>query len=131
MEDAFSISVTDTDIYQREQLVLSQVNFQVIGGEFVYLIGKVGSGKSSLIKTLNAELPVFNGNAMVAGFNLQKIKTREIPYLRRKIGVVFQDFKLLTDRTIFKNLQFVLKATGWGDDHAMNERIDKIGRAHV
>jgi len=126
MEDAFSISVIDTDIYQREQLVLSQVNFQVIGGEFVYLIGKVGSGKSSLIKTLNAELPVFNGNATVAGYCLQKIKIREIPFLRRKIGVVFQDFKLLTDRSIYKNLQFVLKATGWNDEKAMKERIEKI-----
>jgi cell division transport system ATP-binding protein len=125
MEEVFSISMIDTDIYQREQLVLSQVNFQIIAGEFVYLIGKVGSGKSSLIKTLNAELPVFNGNATVVGYNLQKLKTREIPFLRRKIGVVFQDFKLLTDRSINKNLQFVLKATGWGDDKAMQERIDK------
>lgn len=126
MEDAYSISILDTDIYQREQLVLSQVNFQIIGGEFVYLIGKVGSGKSSLIKTLNAELPVFNGTASVAGFNLQKIKTREIPYLRRKIGVVFQDFKLLTDRSIYKNLYFVLKATGWDNEKAMKDRIDQI-----
>jgi cell division transport system ATP-binding protein len=126
MEEVYSISISDTDIYQREQLVLSEVNFQVIGGEFIYLIGKVGSGKSSLIKTLNAELPVFNGNAMVAGFCLQKIKSREIPFLRRKIGVVFQDFKLLTDRSIYKNLYFVLKATGWEDEKVMKERIDKI-----
>jgi len=126
MENAFSISMNDTDIYQREQLVLTQVNFQVITGEFVYLIGRVGSGKSSLIKTLNAELPVFNGDANVAGFHLQTIKVKEIPYLRRKIGVVFQDFKLLTDRSIYKNLNFVLKATGWDDEKAMNERIEHI-----
>jgi len=126
MEDNFSISVTDTDIYQREQLVLSQVNFKIQANEFVYLIGKVGSGKSSLIKTLNAEIPVYNGTIDVVGFNLQTIKTKEIPYLRRKIGVVFQDFKLLTDRNIFKNLHFVLRATGWTDEKAMNERIDEI-----
>lgn len=126
MENNFSISVIDTDIYQREQLVLSQVNFQIQNGEFVYLIGKVGSGKSSLIKTLNAEIPVFNGTVNVVGFNLLTIKTKEISYLRRKIGVVFQDFKLLTDRNIFKNLYFVLRATGWNDEHAMNERIDAI-----
>jgi len=126
METNFSISVIDTDIYQREQLILSQVNFQILVNEFVYLIGKVGSGKSSLIKTLNAEIPVFNGVANVAGFNLQTIKTKEIPYLRRKIGVVFQDFKLLTDRNILKNLIFVLRATGWSDENAMNERIEQI-----
>jgi cell division transport system ATP-binding protein len=126
MENAFSISMSETDIFQREQLVLTQVNFQVITGEFVYLLGKVGSGKSSLIKTLNAELPVFNGDANVAGYHLQTIKTKDIPYLRRKIGVVFQDFKLLTDRSIYKNLYFVLKATGWDDEKAMNERIDYI-----
>jgi cell division transport system ATP-binding protein len=126
MENNFSISVANTDIYQREQLVLSDVNFQIQSGEFVYLIGKVGSGKSSLIKTLNAEIPVFNGTAEVAGFNLQTIKNKEIPYLRRKIGVVFQDFKLLSDRNIFKNLHFVLRATGWTDEKAMTEKIDEI-----
>lgn len=126
MENNFSISVIDTDIYQREQLILSQVNFQILVNEFVYLIGKVGSGKSSLIKTLNAEIPVFNGTTNVVGFNLQTIKTKEIPFLRRKIGVVFQDFKLLSDRNILKNLNFVLRATGWTDEKAMNERIDQI-----
>jgi cell division transport system ATP-binding protein len=126
MENNFSISVTDTDIYQREQLILSQVNFQIRVNEFVYLIGKVGSGKSSLIKTLNAEIPVYNGKVDVAGFHLPSIKTREIPLLRRKIGVVFQDFKLLSDRNIFKNLHFVLRATGWSDEKTMNDRIDEI-----
>jgi len=126
MENNFSISVVDADIYQREQLVLSQVNFQISNTEFVYLIGKVGSGKSSLIKTLNAEIPLYNGNIDVVGFNLQTIRSKEIPHLRRKIGVVFQDFKLLTDRNIYKNLHFVLRATGWSDENAMNERIDSI-----
>jgi cell division transport system ATP-binding protein len=126
MENNFSISVIDTDIYQRELLVLSQVSFQISNNEFVYLIGKVGSGKSSLIKTLNAEIPVYSGKIEVAGFNLQTIRTKEIPLLRRKIGVVFQDFKLLTDRNILKNLHFVLKATGWTDEKAMTERIDVI-----
>lgn len=126
MDNNISISVIDTDIYQRELLVLTQVNFTVKTGEFVYLIGKVGSGKSSLIKTLNAEIPVYNGEAYVAGFHLQTIKNKQVPFLRRKTGVVFQDFKLLTDRNIYKNLHFVLRATGWKDERAMNERIDQI-----
>src|SRR5574344_209796 len=124
MESLFSISVTDADIYQREALILSNVNFQINNGEFVYLIGKVGSGKSSLIKTLNAEIPLYKGNVNVGGFNLESIKSKEVSFLRRKIGVVFQDFKLLTDRNIYDNLFFVLKATGWNDKKAMDERID-------
>ncbi len=124
MESLFSISVTDADIYQREALILSNVNFQINNGEFVYLIGKVGSGKSSLIKTLNAEIPLYKGNINVGGFNLESIKSKEVSFLRRKIGVVFQDFKLLTDRNIYDNLFFVLKATGWTDKKAMDERID-------
>jgi len=124
MESLFSISVTDADIYQREALILSNVNFQINNGEFVYLIGKVGSGKSSLIKTFNAEIPLYKGNINVGGFKLESIKTKEVSFLRRKIGVVFQDFKLLTDRNIYDNLFFVLKATGWTDKKEMDERID-------
>lgn len=124
MDSLYSISVTNADIFQREQLVLNDVNFQINNGEFVFLIGKVGSGKSSLIKTLNAEIPLYKGTADVAGFKLESIKTKDIPFLRRKIGVVFQDFKLLTDRNIYNNLFFVLKATGWTDKKAMDERID-------
>ncbi len=124
MDSLYSISVTNADIFQREQLVLNDVNFQINNGEFVFLIGKVGSGKSSLIKTLNAEIPLYKGSADVAGFKLESIKTKDIPFLRRKIGVVFQDFKLLTDRNIYNNLFFVLKATGWTDKKAMDERID-------
>ncbi len=124
MDSLYSISVTNADIFQREQLVLNDVNFQINNGEFVFLIGKVGSGKSSLIKTLNAEIPLYKGSADVAGFKLESIKNKDIPFLRRKIGVVFQDFKLLTDRNIYNNLFFILKATGWTDKKAMDERID-------
>ncbi len=124
MDSLYSISVSNADIYQREQLVLNDVNFQINNGEFVFLIGKVGSGKSSLIKTLNAEIPLYKGSADVAGFKLESIKNKDIPFLRRKIGVVFQDFKLLTDRNIYNNLFFVLKATGWTDKKTMDERIN-------
>lgn len=124
MDSLFSILATDVDVYQRELLVLSDVNFQINNGEFVYLIGKVGSGKSSLIKTLNAEIPLYKGKIEVSGFKLESIKNKDIPFLRRKIGVVFQDFKLLTDRNIYNNLFFVLKATGWNDKKSMDERID-------
>jgi cell division transport system ATP-binding protein len=121
-----SIIVKGADIFQREQLVLSNVNFEIHKGEFVYLIGRVGSGKSSLIKTLNAEIPVFTGQVTVAGFDLQNIKTKDVPLLRRKLGVVFQDFKLLTDRPVCANLEFVLRATGWTDTVAVNKRIDEM-----
>lgn len=126
MEQEFSISVTKADVFQREQLVLTNVNFQIEKGEFVYLVGKVGSGKSSLIKILNAEIPLYQGSASVAGYQVESIKTKEIPMLRRKLGVVFQDFKLLTDRSVYKNLLFVLKATGWSDEKAMDARIDEL-----
>lgn len=121
-----SIIVKGADIFQREQLVLSNVNFEIHKGEFVYLIGRVGSGKSSLIKTLNAEIPVFTGQVTVAGFDLQNIKTKDVPLLRRKLGVVFQDFKLLTDRSVCANLEFVLRATGWTDTVAVHKRIDEM-----
>jgi cell division transport system ATP-binding protein len=126
METKTSIRLKNIDVFQRDQLVLTNVNFEIKNGEFVYVIGKVGSGKSSLIKVLNAEIPVFAGDVNVVGFNLLKIKTNEVPLLRRKIGVVFQDFKLLTDRSVFNNLKFVLKATGWTDENAMKARIEEI-----
>ena len=107
------IELTECSIWQQDHLVLSNVSFSVGKGEFLYLVGKVGSGKSSLIKTLNAQLPLISGTALVAGFNLSVIKRREIPYLRRKIGIVFQDFQLLTDRSVNENLEFVLRSTGW------------------
>lgn len=124
METQFAIQLFNADVYQRENLILSKVNLSIEKGAFVYLVGKVGSGKSSLIKTLNAELPLYSGSGLVAGYALENIKNKDIPFLRRKLGVVFQDFKLLTDRTVHQNLQFVLKATGWTDTKVIDQQID-------
>lgn len=117
------IQLENAEIYQQDSLVLHDVNLNVEEGEFVYVIGKVGTGKSSLIKTLNAEIPLVSGTGSVAGYSLQNIRTRDIPMLRRKLGVVFQDFRLLSDRDVRSNLEFVLKATGWKKDKAITERI--------
>ena len=113
-------------IFQRENLILANVNLSISEGEFVYLIGKTGSGKSSLLKTLYGELPARDGEVEVAGYDLTQIKRKDIPYLRRKIGIVFQDFQLLHDRTVEKNLEFVLGATGWTDKEEISERIDEV-----
>jgi cell division transport system ATP-binding protein len=125
------IELTGCSIWQQDHLVLTEVNLSVRKGEFIYLVGRVGSGKSSLIKTLNAQLPLKEGIGLVAGYNLSKLKKRDIPYLRRKIGIVFQDFQLLTDRSVNANLEFVLKATGWKNKHEIDTRIgevlDKVG----
>jgi cell division transport system ATP-binding protein len=125
------IELSDCTIWQQDHLVLSDVSLSVRKGEFIYIVGRVGSGKSSLIKTLNAQIPLKGGTAIVAGYNLSKLKTRDIPYLRRKIGIVFQDFQLLTDRSVHANLEFVLKATGWKNKQAIDTRIgevlDKVG----
>ncbi|WP_159517390.1 cell division ATP-binding protein FtsE [Sunxiuqinia indica] len=120
------ISLQGVDIFQQDQLILAQINLRIEEGEFVYLIGKVGSGKSSLIKVLNAELDLFTGEALVAEYDLRKIKSSEIPYLRRNLGVVFQDFRLLTDRNVHDNLSFVLKATGWKIEKAIEDRINEV-----
>jgi cell division transport system ATP-binding protein len=120
------IELRDADIYQQEELVLKEVNLSVEPGEFVYIIGKVGTGKSSLIKTLNAEIPLKTGTGRVAGFVLNPVKNRDIPMLRRKLGVVFQDFRLLNDRNVMENLFFVLKATGWKNQKACRERIHEV-----
>jgi cell division transport system ATP-binding protein len=120
------IELTNCSIWQQNHLVLSNVNLRVGKGEFLYLVGRVGSGKSSLIKTLNAQIPLKEGTGLVAGYDLAKIKKREIPYLRRKIGIVFQDFQLLTDRTVNANLEFVLKATGWKNKIEMDNRISEV-----
>jgi cell division transport system ATP-binding protein len=121
----------NADIYQRENLVLSKVNLTINKGDFCYLIGKTGSGKSSLMKTLYGDLKLQNGAGSIVDFDLTKMKEKEIPFLRRKIGIVFQDFKLLSDRTVFENLDFVLKATGWKDKvkikEKINEVLDKVG----
>ncbi len=127
------IEIRNAEIWQRESRILSDVSIEVNAGEFIYIIGKVGTGKTSLIKTLNAELPLFSGSAQVAGFQLENIKTREIRELRRKLGVVFQDFRLLNDRNVYENLSFVLKATGWKNKSQIENRIiealDSVGVA--
>lgn len=120
------IELTDCTIWQQDHLVMSAVNLKVGKGEFIYLVGKVGSGKSSLIKTLNAQIPLKSGTGLVAGYNLSKIKRREIPYLRRKLGIVFQDFQLLTDRSVNDNLEFVLRSTGWKNKSEIDKRIGEV-----
>ena len=120
------IESRDVEILRQELTVLKNVNLSVEEGEFVYLIGKVGSGKSSLIKTMYAEIPIESGEAKVFDYDLAEIRRRDVPMLRRKIGVVFQDFQLLTDRSVADNLLFVLKATGWKDKEEMQERIDEV-----
>jgi cell division transport system ATP-binding protein len=120
------IELTNCTIWQQNHLVLSNVNLRVGKGEFIYLVGRVGSGKSSLIKTLNAQLPLKEGAGLVAGYDLSKIKNREVPYLRRKIGIVFQDFQLLTDRSVNENLEFVLRATGWKNKTDLDTRIGEV-----
>ncbi|WP_259016128.1 cell division ATP-binding protein FtsE [Emticicia fluvialis] len=119
------ISLRNAYIYQREQLVLSSVNFTIHQGEFVFLIGRTGSGKSSVLKTLYADLWLEKGTGIVAGYDLQTIKRAQVPYLRRNIGIVFQDFQLLSDRNIEKNLVFYLRAMGWEDKNEMRNRIDE------
>ncbi|MDT8308973.1 MAG: ATP-binding cassette domain-containing protein [Bacteroidales bacterium] len=120
------IKLENANIFQNNILILTQVNLTINKGDFVYLIGKTGSGKSSLLKTIYAELPLKVGHGEVAGYTIETIKNRDIPYLRRKIGIVFQDFQLLIDRTVNENLKFVLKATGWKDKQEINNRIDKV-----
>ncbi len=113
-------------IFQNENLVLNNVDLSVQKGEFIYLIGRTGSGKSSLMRTLYGDIPLREGEGHVAGFDLSKLKRSQIPYLRRKLGIVFQDFQLLGDRNVNANLQFVLKATGWDDKRRMDERIQQV-----
>jgi cell division transport system ATP-binding protein len=120
------IRLQHADIYQKEHLVLEDVNFKIQKGEFAYLIGATGSGKSSLLKTLYADLPLQKGEGETVGYQLFQVKTATIPFLRRKIGIVFQDFQLLPDRSIHNNLLFILKATGWKDKTRINERIQSV-----
>lgn len=125
------ISIRNANIYQGESIVLENVNLNVDKGEFVYLVGKTGTGKSSLLKTLYGELPLREGEGQVVGYDLRKLTWKTVPYLRRNMGVVFQDFQLLTDRNVNENLKFVLRAIGWKDEKLMNEKIadvlEKVG----
>ena len=120
------LHLKDASIFQGDSLVLSDVNVEINKGDFVYLIGKTGSGKSSFMKTLYGDLQLTKGEGSIVDFDLRNLKEKDIPFLRRKLGVVFQDFKLLTDRTINENLLFVLKATGWKDKKEMNTRVEEV-----
>jgi cell division transport system ATP-binding protein len=120
------LQLKDVSIFQGESLVLKNVNVEINKGDFVYLIGKTGTGKSSFMKTLYADLPLTEGEGHIVDYDLKNLKEKDIPFLRRKLGVVFQDFKLLTDRTINDNLLFVLKATGWKDKEEMNTRVEEV-----
>lgn len=120
------LKLEDVEICREENLILQKANFSLRNGEFVYVIGKVGSGKSSLLKSLYCEIPIQKGEARLMDYNLLTIKRKEIPYLRRKVGIVFQDFQLLTDRSVIKNLEFVLKATGWKKKSEIKERIESV-----
>lgn len=120
------ISIKNGSVFQHEQQILNNINLDINEGEFVYLIGRSGSGKSSLLKTLYADLPSKSGSFKIAGYDLNTLKRKDIPFLRRKIGIVFQDFQLLYDRNVEQNLSFVLKATGWDDENGINRRIDEV-----
>lgn len=120
------IELNKASVYQKNILILSNVSITISKGEFVYLIGETGSGKSSLLKVLYADLPLIAGEGKIAGYNLKEIKNKEIPYLRRKIGIVFQDFQLLIDRSVNENLLFVMKATGWTDTDKMQQKMQEV-----
>ena len=126
MENKLLIKYVDVEICQQDVTVLKDVQLEVHSGEFIYLLGKVGSGKTSLLKSMYREVPVYSGVAGVLGYDLADLKLKEVPYLRRKIGIVFQDFQLLTDRTVSQNLDFVLRATGWKDQQSIIEQIDNV-----
>lgn len=120
------VSLHNVSVFQEKNMVLHNINLEVNRGDFLYIIGKTGSGKSSLMKTLYADLPLTQGEGSIVDYNLAKLKERDIPYLRRKIGVVFQDFKLLPDRSVFDNLEFVLKATGWKEKEERKLKIEEV-----
>ena len=120
------LKLENTSIFQDKNLILREINIDVKKGEFVYLIGKTGSGKSSLLKTLYGDLKLNHGKGEIVGFNLESLKDKKIPFLRRKLGIVFQDFKLLNERTVYGNLKFVLQATGWKEREKINQKIEAV-----
>ncbi len=122
----YIIEIRNANIYQGNSLILQDVNINIDRGEFVYLVGKTGTGKSSLLKTLYGELPMKEGSATVAGFDIKSLTWKTVPFLRRTIGIVFQDFQLLTDRNVHDNLEFVLQATGWKDKKLMEDKIQDV-----
>ena len=126
MEKKLLVKYTDVQICREELTILKHINFELYSGEFVYFIGRVGSGKSSLLKTMNADLPIYEGEAIVLDFDVRHLKNKEIPNLRRKLGIVFQDFQLLTDRSVYENLAFVLRATGWKDREEIDTRVSEV-----
>jgi len=126
MIDITLINLEEVSIFQNKNLILDRISFNVHKGDFVYLIGKTGSGKSSLLKTLYGDIQLTEGSGNIAGYDLRKLSFAEIPFLRRKIGIIFQDFQLLTDRNIKSNLEFVLKATGWTDNAQITIRIKEV-----
>jgi cell division transport system ATP-binding protein len=126
MDNSSVITLSNLSVFQKNKLVLTNINLEVMQGEFLYMIGKTGSGKSSLMRILYADLPIEDGEASICGYSLNKIKKKDLPYLRRKLGIVFQDFQLLEDRSVKQNLEFVLKATGWRDSSLIDNRILKV-----
>lgn len=126
MQNKNIIELRNADIFQNDHLVLSDISLEIKHGEFVYFIGKVGTGKTSLIKTFNAEIPLENGEGEVAGFSLSGLKHNDVSTLRRKLGIIFQDFRLLADRNVYENLSFVLKATDWKDEILIDDRVTEV-----
>jgi cell division transport system ATP-binding protein len=126
MNKSVIINLKNVSVFQQNTLILSNVNLDILASEFIYLIGQTGSGKSTLLKTIYAELSLNKGEGKVAGFNLHELKANQVPFLRRKIGIVFQDFQLLTDRSVYENLYFVLQATDWKNKAEMDSRINEV-----
>ncbi|WP_289158410.1 ATP-binding cassette domain-containing protein [uncultured Muribaculum sp.] len=126
MIDMLVVDYNNVEILRKEHVVLKNVNLQINSGEFTYIIGKVGSGKSSLLKSMYVEIPIESGDAHVLNYDLTSIKRKEVPFLRRSIGIVFQDFQLLTDRSVYENLHFVLEATGWKNKQDIDQRIEEV-----